>query len=84
MTTFVMLCTYFKIAFALLGVITRTRNKFVETVAVVERCFLAYTPNNELKKQPFRIYLSLKLAYGRKQEKRKGFFVPDLQYYQSE
>ena len=42
MTTFVMLCTFFEIALALWRVITRTRNKLVETVAVVERFLLIH------------------------------------------
>ena len=47
-----------------LGVMPRTRNKFVEIVATAE-CYLIITyvkKNKESKKQPFRICLPVKLA----------------------
>ena len=41
-----------------LGVIPRTRNKFVEIVAVAERyLIITHVKNKESKKQPFRIWL---------------------------
>ena len=57
---------YFDIIIAQLGVITRTRNKFVEIAAVAE-CYLIIThvKNKESKKQPFQIYLPVSLANGR-------------------
>ena len=57
---------YFDIMIAQLGVITRTRNKFVEIAAVAE-CYLIIThvKNKESKKQPFQIYLPVNLANGR-------------------
>ena len=54
---------YFDIALAELGVIPRTRNKFVEIVAVAE-CYLIINNvnNKESKKQSFQICLAVKLA----------------------
>ena len=53
-------------AIAQLGVITRTRNKFIEIIVVAERCLvMTDIPKKELKKQPFRIYLTVILAIGR-------------------
>ena len=53
----------FDIAFAQLRVIPRTRNKFVEVVAVAKRDFIiAHVKNKESKKHPFRICLPVKLA----------------------
>ena len=53
----------FDIAFAQLGVIPRTRNKFVEIVAVAD-CYLTsnHVKNKESKKQSFRICLPVTLA----------------------
>ena len=56
----------FDIAFARLGIIPKTRNKFVETVAVAERyLIITHVKYKESKKQPMRIYLPVKLADGR-------------------
>ena len=53
----------FDIAFAQLRVIPRTRNKFVEVVAVAKRDFIiTHVKNKESKKHPFRICLPVKLA----------------------
>ena len=54
---------YFDIALAELGVIPRTRNKFVEIVAVAE-CYLIINNvnNKESKKQSFQICLAVKLV----------------------
>ena len=53
----------FDIAFAQLRVIPRTRNKFVEVVAVAKHDFIiAHVKNKESKKHPFRICLPVKLA----------------------
>ena len=51
----------FNIVFAQLGVIPRTRNKFVEIVAVTD-CYLTtnHVKIKESKKQPSRITLPLK------------------------
>ena len=59
------LCPYFDIMFAQLGVVPKTRSKFVEIIAAGE-CYLITThvKNKESKKQPFRICLSVKLADG--------------------
>ena len=53
-------------AFAELGVLTRTSNKFLVVVAVAE-CYLITThvKSKETKKQPLRIHLSIKLAIGK-------------------
>ena len=53
----------FNIVFAQLGVIPRTRNKFVDIVAVAE-CYLItnHVKNKESKKQPSRICLPVTLA----------------------
>ena len=52
-------------------VITKTRNKFFEIVAVAER-YLAINSckNKESKKQLLRIYLLVKLGYGRMSMKK--------------
>ena len=53
----------FDIAFAQLGVIPRTRNKFVEIVAVTESYLITnHVKNKESKKQSFRICLPVTLA----------------------
>ena len=56
---------YFDIMFAQLGVVPKTRSKFVEIMAA-GKCYLITThvKNKESKKQPFRICLSVKLADG--------------------
>ena len=60
------LCPYFDISLAQLGVIPRTKNKFVEIVAVAE-CYLItnHVKNKKSKKQFFRICPPVKLADGR-------------------
>ena len=59
----------FDIVLAQLGMIhQRTSNKFVETVDVADRYFIkahAKKKKKKSKKQPFRIYLSVKLVDGR-------------------
>ena len=55
------LCPCFKIAFAELRVISRTRNKFVEIVTVAKYC-LNDVKNKEPKKQPFWIFPPVKLS----------------------
>ena len=53
----------FDIALAELGVIPRTRNKFVEIVAVAESYLIINNvKNKESKKQSFQICLAVKLA----------------------
>ena len=50
------LCPCFDIAFTQLGLITRTRIKFVEMVAVSERNLIMIdVQNKESKKQPLRM-----------------------------
>ena len=73
------LCPCFDIPFAQLGVIPRTRNKFVEIVAVTE-CYLItnHVKNKESKKQSFRICLPVTLADGRmsmKTEKNYSYLI---------
>ena len=52
------LCPCFDITFIQLGVITRTRNKFVQIVAVVERCLIITDiQNNESKEEKISSYL---------------------------
>ena len=64
---------FFDNAFAELGVITRTSNKFPEVVAVSE-CYLIIThvKNKEIKKQRLRIHLSIKLAIGKMSIEQKS------------
>ena len=73
------LCPCFDIAFAKLGVISRTRNKFIETVAVAERYLITnHVKTKESKKQPFRIHLPVKLDDGRmpmKKEKNYSYQI---------
>ena len=65
----------FDIAFAQLRVIPRTRNKFVEVVAVAKRDFIiAHVKNKESKKHPFRICLPIKLADERTSIKKGKIF----------
>ena len=80
----------FDIVFAQLKVIPRTRNKFVEIVAVAER-YLIIThvkKNKESRKQPFWICFSVMLYiiylswWKNISKKRKKFFVPSLQFCQ--
>ena len=69
------LCPCFDIAFVQLGVISRTRNKFVEIVAAGE-CYLItnVVKNKESKKPPFRICLQVKqLADGRMSMKKEKY-----------
>ena len=73
------LCPCFDVAFAQLGVILRTRNKFVETVAFAE-CYLItnHVKIKESKKQPFQIYVPVKLVDGRmsmKKEKKSSYVI---------
>ena len=72
----------FDIVFAQLGVIPRTRNKFIEIVAVAERHFIiGHLKKKESKKQPIRF--PAKLPDGRMSVKKgKNLFVPKLQYCQ--
>ena len=51
----------------------RTRNKFVEIVAVAE-CYLIrkHVKKKESKKQPFRICVSVKLADGKMSMKKEN------------
>ena len=68
------LCGCFDFVFAQLGVIPRTRKKFVERVVVAERYFIiSNVKNKESEKQPFRICLPVKLAEGRISIKMKKF-----------
>ena len=65
----------FDIAFAQLRVIPRTRNKFVEVVAVAKHDFIiAHVKNKESKKHPFRICLPVKLADGKTSIKKGKIF----------
>ena len=68
------LCPCFDIVFAQTGVIPRTRNRFIEIVAVA-KCYLIMThaKNTESKKQPFRICLPVKLADERMTIKKETF-----------
>ena len=64
---------FFDNAFAELGVITRTSNKFLEVVAVAEGyLIITHVKNKEIKKQPLRIYLSIKLAIGKMSIEQKS------------
>ena len=58
-----------------LGVIPRTRNKFVEIVAVAE-CYLVtnHVKNKKPKKQLFQICLPVKLADGRMPRRKETNF----------
>ena len=59
----------FDIVFAQLGVIPRTRNKFIEIGAVAERYFIiGHVKSKESKKQPIR--LPAKLSDGRMSVKK--------------
>ena len=58
----------FDIAFAQLGIIPKTKSKFVEIVAVAE-CYLIR--NHVKKKQPFQKCLPVKLADGRMSVKKE-------------
>ena len=59
------LCPSFDLAFAQLGVILRTRNKFVAIVAAAECYFVTnQVKNKESKKQLLQICLPVKLADG--------------------
>ena len=59
-------CPCFDIVFPQLEIIPRTRNKFVEIVAVAERyLIITHVKNKESKQLPFRICLHVKLAEGR-------------------
>ena len=68
--------------FAQLGVIPRTRIKFVEIVVVAERYFItAHVSNKESKKQAFRICLPVKLTDGRmsiKKEKNCSYLIYNI------
>ena len=60
------LCPRFNIVFAQLGVISRTKSRFVKIVAVEERYLITtHVKNEESKMQPFRICLPLQLVDGR-------------------
>ena len=76
----------FDIVFVQLGVIPRTRNKFVEIVAVAERyLIITHFKNKESKKQPFRIWLPVIIFiswWKNINKKWRNFFVPSLQYCQ--
>ena len=62
----------FDIMFAQLRAIPRTRNKFVEVIAVTERYFIiAHVENKESKMQPFQIWLSVKLTDERMSIKKR-------------
>ena len=66
----------FDTAFVKLRVIPRTKNRFVEILAVWE-CYLITNHVKNLKKQPFRIWLPVKLTDGRisvKKEKNYSHF----------
>ena len=69
-------CPCFDIVFAQLGVIPRTRKKFVEIVAVTE-CNLITNQvrNKESKKQPFQICFPLKLADRRMSMKKEKNYL---------
>ena len=69
------LCPFFHIVFTQLGVIPTTRNKFVKIIAVAE-CYLIiiHVKNRESKKQPFGIYLPVKLGDGGMPIKKEIFF----------
>ena len=69
-------CPFFDKAFAQLGVITRTRKKFVEIVAVVEHYLrIIHAKNKKSKKQPLQISLPAKLADGRMPVKKGTVFI---------
>ena len=60
------------LCFTQLGVISRTRNKFFEIVAVAERdLVITHVKSKESKKQLFLIYLLVKLANGRMSIKKE-------------
>ena len=71
----------FDIAFAQLGVIPRTRNRFDEIVAVAECYLISNHVNKESKKQPFQICLPVKLADGRMSMKKEKKILPNLQHF---
>ena len=58
------LSPFFDNAFAQLGVITRTRNKFAE-IAAVSECYLIVNSRKRNKNIPLRIYFPVKPADGR-------------------
>ena len=72
----------FDIVFAQLIVIPRTRNAFIEIVAVGEHYFIiAHVKNNESKKQPLRICLLVKIAEWRmsiKQGKKCSYLIYEI------
>ena len=68
------LCGCLDIMFAQLGVIPRTRNKFVERLVFTDCYFIiSHVKNKESKKQPFQICFPVKLAEGRISIKKKKF-----------
>ena len=76
------LCPCFDIVFGQLGVITRTRNESVETVAVPE-CYLTINnvKNKESKKQPFQICFPLKSADRRmsmKKDRNSSYLIYNI------
>ena len=74
----------FDIVFAQLRVIPRTRSKFIEIVAVVERYWvITRVKNKESKKQPFWICLPAIICFSwskNKNKKVRNFFVPSLKF----
>ena len=80
------LCPCFDIVFGQLGVIPRTRNKFVEIVAVAGGyLIITHVKNKESKKQPFWMCLPVIIClswWKNINKKGRNFFVPSLQYCQ--
>ena len=72
----------FDIAFARLGIIPKTRNKFVERVALAERyLIITHVKYKESEKQPMRVYLPVKLADGRisiRKEETSSYLVYNI------
>ena len=75
-------CPRLNIVFAQLGVVSRTKSRFVEVVAVEERYLITtHVKNEESKMQPFRICLPVQLADGRmliKKEKNFSYLFKKL------
>ena len=72
------------IVFAQLGVIARTKNKFVEIAAVAERhLIITHVKNKESEKQLFQMSHPVIICCWKNINKLgKNFFVPNLQYFQ--
>ena len=72
----------FNIAFAQLGIIPRTKNKFVEIVAVAE-CYLITNHVKNIKEAAVLNMPSCKISWWKNvSEKGKTFFALNLQHFQ--